>query len=371
VSVRVGFDARLLHHTGIGRYCKNLLARLAGPGWVVWVSSADKSAAQDAWPDAEVRVCPARPFSVAEQVFWARELPQAPIDLFHAPHLNVPLVCPVPLVVTLHDLIPLHFPRTINSRAGALYFAAMSRLAVRRARLVIAVSQHTANDLVLTLGAERTRVRVVLQGADRQFSVPVPEQMARDLRSRLALTGRYILYAGQWKRYKNLETLIAAFAALGPAHADVKLVLLGRIDPRATHVLSTIARYNLGTRIVLPGYLIDEQEVVALFQGASVFAFPSRYEGFGLPPLEAMAAGVPVVSSNATALPEVVAEAALLVTPDDVPGWTRALGRALSEPLLRAELVQAGHERVKWLDWERTAEATRAVYAELANQGGP
>ncbi|MDB5099851.1 MAG: glycosyl transferase, group 1 [Cyanobacteria bacterium RYN_339] len=346
--MRIGFDARLWHHTGIGRYLHNLLAELADADWTIWVAPADVAAARAAWPAARIEPCPAPVFSLREQIFWARTLPKAGLDLFHAPHLNIPLACPVPLVVTLHDLIPLRFPGTHNSGLGTLYFGLMARLAVRRARRVIAVSEHTRKDLVALLQADPARIDVVLQGADLRFAAPQPRRER----------GRYVLYAGQWKRYKNVETLITAFARLP---ADVRLVLAGRVDPHAVHVPALIQRLGLAPRIELPGYL-PEADLVALFQGASLFAFPSRYEGFGLPPLEAMAAGVPVVCSDAASLPEVVGDAAVKVAPDDVDGWARAMQAVLDEPALRDRLVQAGHARVAALPWSLTARRTAEVY---------
>jgi alpha-1,3-rhamnosyl/mannosyltransferase len=353
--MRIGFDARLWHHTGIGRYIDNLLGHLADASWTIWVAPGDLAAAREAWPAARLEVCPAPVFSIREQLFFRRALPQAGLDLFHAPHLNFPLACPVPLVVTLHDLIPLRFPGTHNSGLGTLYFGWMARQAVRRAARTIAVSSHTRDDLVALLGADPARVAVVLQGADARFARPVPKTRG----------DRYVLYAGQWKRYKNVETLVEAFARLP---RDVKLVLAGRVDVRALHVPAVVQRLGLEDRVELPGYL-PEAELVALFQGASLFAFPSRYEGFGLPPLEAMAAGVPVVCSDAASLPEVVGDAALLVPPDDVDGWARAMQALLDDAGLRERLVAAGRARVAGFSWERTAEATAAVYREVLARG--
>jgi glycosyltransferase involved in cell wall biosynthesis len=353
--MRIGFDARLWHHTGIGRYIDNLLRHLADADWTIWVAPADVAAARAAWPAARIEVCDAPVFSLGEQAFWRRALPAAGLALFHAPHLNFPLACPVPLVVTLHDLIPLRFPGTHNSGLGTAYFALMAWLAVRRARHVIAVSSHTRDDLVAMLGADPEHIRVVLQGADPRFAVPRPR----------ARTDRYVLYAGQWKRYKNVETLLEAFARLP---ADVKLVLAGRVDPRAVHVPAAVQRLGLAERVELPGYL-PEDDLVALFQGASLFAFPSRYEGFGLPPLEAMAAGVPVVCANAASLPEVVGDAALLLAPDDVAGWAHAMQAVLDDAALRARLVAAGRARVEQFDWAETARRTLAVYREAGALG--
>ena len=315
---------------------------------VVWTADPGLS-----WPGVTTRPCPAPVFSLEEQWFWARELRRVKLAAFHAPHLNVPLACPVPLVVTLHDLIPLRFPGTIAHPLGQVYFGVMARWAARRAARVIVPSAATAAG-VARLGVGPERLRVVPQGVDPAFAAGTGAS---------PVAGRYVLYCGQQKRYKNLETLVAAFAALGPASADVRLVLAGKPDPRAGTLDAAIARHGLADRVVRPGYL-DDATLAALYRGAVAYAFPSRCEGFGLPPLEAMAAGVPVVASEAVR--EVVGGAALVVGPDDVAGWTTALARVLGEPGLREQLVAAGRARVAAFPWEATARLTAAVYAEVA-----
>lgn len=368
--MRVGLDARLWHNTGIGRYLRNLAPRLTGVQLVVWAAPEHADEVRQALPAAELHLCAAKPFSIAEQRFFAGAIAGAGLDLFHAPHLNAPLLSPVPLVVTIHDLIPLRFAGTINSRLGHAYFAAMSRLAVRRAGRVIAVSENTRRDLLELLGARAERVRVVGEGADARFATPPDASLAASVRKRFGLEGPYLLYSGQSKPYKNQATLLRAFARLLPAHAGLKLVFAGKLDPTQTHLGGTIRELGLEADVVRTGYL-DEDELVALYHGASAFAFPSRYEGFGLPPLEAMAAGVPVAASNAASIPEVVGPAGLLLDPDDVVQWAQALDQLLSDATLRDRLVSAGHERVRRFSWDAAAEDTLAVYRELSQGSRP
>ncbi|HEY9723232.1 MAG TPA: glycosyltransferase family 1 protein [Oscillatoriaceae cyanobacterium] len=365
--MRVGLDARLWHNTGIGRYVRNLAPRLAGVQLVVWAAPEHLDEVRAALPHSEVLPCAARPFSLAEQRFFPGAIAAAKLDVFHTPHLNAPLFCPVPLVVTIHDLIPLHFPETINSRLGHAYFVAMSHLAVRRSQRVIAVSENTREDLLRLLRAPSERLRVVGEGADALFErKPDAETMSR-VRERFALAGPYVLYSGQSKPYKNQATLLRAFARLG--RPELKLVFAGRIDPNQPHVEALIRELGLEHAVVRTGYL-DEDELVALYHGASVFAFPSRYEGFGLPPLEAMAAGVPVVASRAASIPEVVGPAGILLDPDDVVQWAEAIDQVLSDAALRDRLITAGHERVRLFSWDAAARDTLAVYRELS-QGTP
>lgn len=361
--MRVGFDARLWHHTGIGRYIRNLLPRLAESVQVVaWAAPDDVEAVRSALPTAEVRVCGAKPFSVREQIFWARALRGERLDLFHAPHLNAPLACPVPLVVTIHDLIPLRFPGTINSKLGEIYFQGMSRLVSGRAERIITDSENTKADLVSLLGVPEGKIRSIPLAADTRFAVPATADRRRAVRERFGLTGPYLLYSGQWKPYKNLGVLLQAFATLRPRRPSLKLVLIGREDPTQAHVPDLIAELGITGAVIPTGYIADEDDLVALYQEAAVFVFPSRYEGFGLPPLEAMAAGVPVVSSDAASLPEAVGDAGLLVSPEAPGPWVEAIGRVLDDAELHAELVQAGITRALAMTWEETARRTLEAY---------
>lgn len=346
---RIGIDARMWRHTGIGRYVSNLVPRLPARGLdvVAWVPP---DAVPD-WPGVDVRPCAAPLFSLREQLAFR----DARLDLFHVPHLNAPLALRVPLVVTLHDLIPLRHPGTIASPLGLAYFRLMATLAPRRARATIAVSGATRADLVALAHAPAGRITVIPQGADPRFAEPsgLPRPLA----------GPYVLYTGQWKRYKNLEVLLDGFARL--ARPGLKLVLAGRVDPGSPHVPAAIARLGLGDAVVTTGWIASEAELVAWYQHAAAFAFPSRLEGFGLPPLEAMAAGVPVVASDAPGLAETVTDAALIAPADDPAAWAAALARVLDDEALRARLIAAGRDRVAELTWERTADATAAVYRRV------
>jgi glycosyltransferase involved in cell wall biosynthesis len=361
--MRLGFDARLWHHTGIGRYIHNLLPRLARQvELVVWALPEDVAAVAAAVPRATVLPCPARPFSIAEQLFFFRALRGPVVDLFHSPHLNVPLGCPVPLVVTIHDLIPMRFPGTINSRLGGIYFTFMADLASRRAEEVLTDSENTRRDLVELLHTPPEKIRAIPLAADAAFGVPATPERRRAVRDRFGLDGRYVLYSGQWKAYKNLGVLLMAFAVVHARHPDLKLVLVGREDPTQAHVPALIQQLGLGAAVVTTGYIPDEEDLVALYQEASVFAFPSRYEGFGLPPLEAMAAGVPVVSSDAASLSEVVGDAALVLPPDDPGPWAEAIERLLADQALRDRLIQIGYARAQSLSWDETARRTLEAY---------
>jgi glycosyltransferase involved in cell wall biosynthesis len=178
-----------------------------------------------------------------------------------------------------------------------------------------------------------------------------------------------LLYSGQWKPYKNLGVLLQAFATLRPRRPALKLVLIGREDPTQAHVPDLIAELGITGAVVPTGYVADEDDLVALYQEASVFTFPSRYEGFGLPPLEAMAAGVPVVSSDAASLPEAIGDAGLLVSPEAPGPWVEAIDRVLDDAALQDRLIRAGCERSLALTWDETARQTLRVYGEIGTAG--
>lgn len=306
------------------------------------------------------RTVATRPLSLGEQWSMPAIIDREGMDLVHVPHLNVPLLARTPLIATIHDLIPFHYPEAIAARFGLPYFRAMSCLVPRKARRVLTVSDHTRQDLIRLAGADPARIDLVPLGVDDAFAREVAPTLRQAVRRRFGLADRYLLYAGQWKAYKNVELLLDVMERLAPAFGDVKLVLVGKEDPRVALRERLVARH-LEDRVVLTGY-VDENELAALYQEATCFVFPSRCEGFGLPPLEAMAAGVPVVASDRASLPEVVGDAGLLLDPDAVLEWTQAIEALCDDPARRRQLVERGRERIKSFRWELTAARTVESY---------
>lgn len=371
--MRVGIDGRMLYHTGIGRYIQNLLMTLPREGVdvIAWLDARGMADERLSNPYLERRLCPVPVFHPYEHWAIAQEAHRAKLDLLHAPHYNAPVFYRGRLVVTIHDLIPLRCPGTMRLKAAEAYFATLVKRSVKQADRVIAVSGYTRQDVLDFTGAPDAKIVPVLQGVDLKYAREVGSEALQSLRKQHDMRGRYLLYAGQQKAYKNVGLLLEVLKALRsePAFADVKLVLVGARD-RSAGITEAIARLDLDDAIVQPGYIEDENQLIALYQGASAFVFPSRYEGFGLPPLEAMAAGIPVIASNRTSLPEVVGNAGLLVDPDDVLEWTRSIRRVLSEDALRARLIDEGRKRVQQFSWQRTADATLDVYHSAVGARG-
>jgi glycosyltransferase involved in cell wall biosynthesis len=283
------------------------------------------------------------------------------LDALHCPAPLAPVRSPVPTIVTVHDILGLDHPEWFT-RALAVHSRLVLTPVLRRAECVLVPSVHTRDRLVARLGVEPERMRVVPLGVDPQFS---PGDPPPGLLHRLRLEGPYLLTVGTLQPRKNVESALRAFERLVAEGADQRLALVGGRGWRDDALAELIRRSPAAERIVVTGRVSDE-ELVGLYRAADCFVYPSRYEGFGLPPLEAMACGTAVVSSKRTSLPEVVADAALLVDPDDVDAIEHALSEVLSSAELRAELVKRGRRRAAEFSWRRCAELTAEAYRTVA-----
>lgn len=289
-----------------------------------------------------------------------------PLDVLFVPAHVIPWPntgC-TPSVFTTHDLGYMHYPdkHPIFER---LYLGWSTRHSVSAARRVIAVSKATAHDLTALLGVPPEKIRVVYSGIDESLRpVRDPSRIA-DLRQRLGIPGPYILHVGSVQPRKNLIRLVEAFARVADSITGLSLVLAGRLGWGYRSLLARIRQLRLEKRVLLPGYVPDE-DITTLYSGALVYAFPSLYEGFGFPALEAMACGTPVVCANTSSLPELVGDAALTFAPTDVEALAAALRRLLTEEGLRRTLIERGFERVKRFTWDACARATLDVLAEAA-----
>jgi glycosyltransferase involved in cell wall biosynthesis len=284
-------------------------------------------------------------------------------SLLHSVDHVAPKWGPWRSVVTLHDLAFMLYPAT-HTPASRAYYAATGE-SVRRAERVIAVSQRTASDAVRLLGVEPSRVRVVHEAAAPGFS-PRPLDTLAPLAKRLGFDadpGRpYILFVGTLEPRKNVPLLLEAFARLR-RRLDAQLLVVGGRGWLDEPVFAAHVRSGVGDAARFLGSL-GEEDLAVLYSHAGVFALPSLYEGFGLPVLEAMACGAPVVCSNAGPLPEVVGDAAVLLKPEDPVEWAATMLDVLTNTSVRAELCRRGFARVKNFSWQRCAQATREVYRE-------
>ncbi len=278
-------------------------------------------------------------------------------DLLFVPAHVVPVIHPRATVVTIHDLGYLHFPsaHTASSRRALDW---STRWSVRAARRVIAVSGATRDDLVTMLDLPTAKITVVHHGV-RPTTRPSADAVHATL-ARLGMTQPYVLFLGTVQPRKNLRRLIGAFRQVVDASLPHSLVIAGRMGWLAAPIRAAVTACGLTERVHFAGYVADD-DLPALYTGADAFAFPSLYEGFGMPALEALSYGVPVIASNTTSLPEIIGEAGLLVDPQDEAALGAALVRVLTDDALRARLAIAGPEQAARFSWQRCAQETLAV----------
>ena len=367
--MRVGIDLRKLHDYGIGTYVRNLVTGLArqqdDAQYVLLCRPQDREFVASLGPRFHAAVERAGNYSAREQLTVPLALRRARVDLFHAPHYVVSPLTSCPFVVTIHDCIHLRFPQYLPNRAAYYYARTMMAMAARRAQRVLTVSEASKDDILHYLRVPAEKVEVIYNALDERLAAPpTPGEIAR-VRERFLLTSPFILYTGNIKPHKNVDRLIEAFSILRRrGFADVKLLVIGDEISRYQNLRRLVHRFQLHQHVRFLGFVQDDT-LSALYRLASVFVFPSLYEGFGLPPLEAMAAGVPVVTSNVSSLPEVVGDAALLIDPMDAGAIAGAIARVLGDEALRASLIARGHERVKSFSWPRSVARIRQVYSEL------
>jgi glycosyltransferase involved in cell wall biosynthesis len=287
--------------------------------------------------------------------------------VFHAPHYVYPLLLPCPGVVTIHDCIHLRFPRQLPNPAAAVYARLMMRRAVRAADRVIAVSQATRADLIELVGADGGKIEVIPHGCDPFFFEPVsPEELDR-VRRKHGLERPFLLSVTNIKPHKNLKRLLQAFGQLHRDYPDLELVIAGGSLQRHPDLEMVCAECAVGERVRSLGFL-PKDELRALYKMAQIFVFPSLYEGFGLPPLEAMACGTAVVASRSSAIPEVVGHSGLLVNPFRVDAIAEAVRSLLENDSFRRALGAQGRRRAREFDWDEAARRVLSVYHEV---GGP
>jgi glycosyltransferase involved in cell wall biosynthesis len=295
------------------------------------------------------------------------EMLRDPPDLLFIPSHVLPLVHPARSVVTVHDLGYHYYPQA-HTLSQNLYLRWSTRHNARNALRILVDSEATRRDLVAFYQIQEEKVRVVYPGRDETMAPVSDPTLLKSVCGRYGVTGPYLLYVGTLHPRKNLVLLVQAFGDLlrsgdlGSA-GHLQLVLGGQKGWLYEEIFAKVRKLDLTDRVVFTGYVADA-DLPSLLSGAQAFVFPSLYEGFGLPVLEAMACGVPVVCSSASSLPEVTGQAALLVDPLDPKPWTEGLHRVVTDQNLRRVLVERGFEQVRQFSWKRTARETLRAMEE-------
>ncbi len=373
--MRVGFNAQLLSYrawyrsAGISRYLDRLLTHLAphlaDAGCVAFVGPdvpADVSALS--WLQVARTAVPTwRPLVriLWEQLALPVALRRWQVDLLHAPAYVAPLVGVSRRVVTFHDLSFYLLPAAFH-RSNRLYLQTFARLTARRADRLIAVSEATRGDLIRLLGVTADRIDVVPNGVDAEFRPARDEALLTRFRQARGLPERFLLYLGTLEPRKNVPTLLRAYALARRRGVTEPLVLAGGRGWGEAHLTAQLAALGLREWVRQVGF-VPRDEQALWYNAATLFVYPSLYEGFGLPALEAMACGTPVIAANRSALPEVVGDAGVLVDPSDEAALADALLTVLRDADLRADLARRGLARSRRFTWDATAKATVRSYA--------
>lgn len=353
--------------TGIGRYVEHVtraLVAAAEPGWRYDVSAPGERG-RPAWLPDGVGYCPVPGPRKALHVAWTTlhapklERVVGPFDLVHVLHPSFPLPTARPSVTSIMDLMLIEHPEWYDRGELWGFRHCMDQLAAGTGP-IIAISQDVADRLVRLVGVDPGRVTVVHLAVGDEFRRPAPGAQIERVCAGLGVRpGGFLLCIGNLSTRKNLGTVIRALAASEPA--DLPLVLAGRPGTSASEIDDEVRRHALADRVILAGFVADA-DLPALLQGALALVHPAVDEGFGLPPLEAMAAGTPVLAARAGSIPEVVGDAAVLVDPLAVGGWAEAMTAIATDADQRTRLAAAGRRRAAGFTWERVAEQTLAVH---------
>jgi glycosyltransferase involved in cell wall biosynthesis len=375
--MRIGIDARLYGPVakGLGRYVSELIASLEQVDqeneYVVFLRACNYDEYVPKNPRFRKVLAEHQWYGWREQVLFPLQLLRHRLDLVHFPHFNVPLLYPRPFVVSIHDLILLTFPTTRATTLGPLLYR-LKYLAYRlvighaatAARAVITMSKYSRQDLLKNFPAvKQNRLHVTYQAVSDRLTATPAEIPARAA----ALIQPFALYVGNGYPHKNLELLISAFHEFRAGHHDWRLVLVGADDYFYRRLTEHAVRVGAAEEVNFFGRATDE-ELAALYARASLYVFPSLYEGFGLPPLEAMCHGVPVLSSDATCLPEVLGDAAQYFDGHDQHALAMAMGRLAGDDATRADLVARGRRQCALYSWHRLGEETLQIYRDALNR---
>lgn len=353
MKIAIDVQTTLGQPTGFGFYVSNLTKALK------------KFSAGDEFklirPDAE------RDFSTPQRFYWDQFIYPAKaravkVDLLHQPCFSAPLLFRGPIVITIHDIISILFPENIPF-ASRMFYSKWMPFTYHKANQIITISQSTKNDITRVLKIPQEKITVIPLAVDEKFEQPIKLEEVGRVRQKYGLPKEYILHIGTLEPRKNLKFLIDVFNDVikSEKNVDLNLVITGKKGWYYEGLFERVRELGLEKKVIFTGY-VDELDKPAIYKGAKIFAFPSVYEGFGLPPLEAMASGVPVISSDTSSMGEVIGDAGILLPPNDAERWSKAIGRLNNDEGLRKKYIELNKQQIKNFSWERTAHQTVEVY---------
>lgn len=376
--MKIGIDARWIieEASGIGQYTLNLIRHIArkdrkneyflffqNPNILSGIKSELKSYSAQNFHFILVSY---GVFSIQNQIFLPFKLAALKVEVFHSTNFMIPLYgFKTKYGVTIHDLIPFLFPefapRSKKSRFYFIYKMLMKRI-VKKASFILVDSTHSSNDLTGNFSKAAGKTSVLTFGIDPSFQ-DFLHTSSEGIRTKLGVFNKIILYVGRQDPYKNLMQLIKIFADVLKRGIDSTLVIAGSKDKRYPEIQTLIESLGLNKKVIMTGYL-SQADLVCLYREASVLALPSLYEGFGLPLLEAMASGIPVIASNKASVPEVVGDAGVLLNPDSSSEWIDQIILLLNDAGKRQNLIEKGRKRLSFFSWEKAADEAVRIYEQ-------
>lgn len=376
--MRIGIDARFFggeHSKGLGRYTQKLIEHLLHIDqrnqYVLFMQAETMAGWKPKASNIEIVLAPYRWYSLAEQIFMPLLIRKYKLDFIHFPHFNVPLIYRGPFIVTIHDLILHRFPTErattldpIKYKLKRLAYYRVMRHAALAARHIITVSEYSKQDIISEFPTVHNNISVTYEAVDSLVTADTTIDSVALLQQH-TIQKPYLLYVGNAYPYKNLEILLQVIAKLkAQKKLSFQLVLVGKEDyfyKRLKHLAWVM---DVDDAVVFTGFIAD-QDLPILYKEALAYIFPSKYEGFGLPPLEAMHYGTPVLASHAASLPEILGDAALYFDYQSVNDIIEQILKLQTNSVLRTDLITKGTEQVKLYNWERMARATLELYEKI------
>ena len=367
--MHIGIDAHAIgaQQGGNETYIRNLISALAeidqsNQYTLYFCQSQAAEQWRNRFANFAVRLLPAPTPLIRVPVALDFELRKRPVDVLHV-QFTAPLFCPAPIVTTIHDLAFEHHPETFTRR-GRMQLKLTVRNTTRRAAHILTVSEFSRQDIIKTYGVAPEKITVTHNGCDEIFNpnFASPDE-AFTIKNKFGIAREYLLALGSLQPRKNLIRLLRAYTTLRKNHPNFQhqLVIVGRQLWLTNEIMRQVQHHEFAADIIVTGYA-EDKDLPALYRSATALVYPSLFEGFGLPPLEAMACGTPVITSNNSSLPEVVGEAGLLIDALDENSIGQAILQVCSDETLRNKLSNAGIERAKIFSWQAAARKTLAVY---------
>jgi glycosyltransferase involved in cell wall biosynthesis len=368
--LRIAIDARKLRDFGIGTYLRNILIELSRldrtTEYVVLCRPEDLDSGDVLGRNFRMVPETAPTYSIAEQFRIPLALAREGVHMVHEPHYVLPPAIRCRSVVTIHDCIHLMFPQYLPGKLAYWYARSSMWTASRQADRILTVSEASKRDILRFFNVPADKVVVIYNAIDERFLAPPDPQRMDLVRQRYQLDHPFVLYVGNIKPHKNIERLIAAFsAARARCGDDLKLIIIGDEISKYPGLRQSVHKHKVDKHVRFLGFQ-PQETLAAVYRLARAFVFPSLYEGFGLPPLEAMACGTPVVTSNVSSLPEIAGGAARLVDPCDVGSIADGIVDAVTDETLRAEMISRGNTRARSFSWAQIVKRMHEIYMQVA-----